>query len=184
MNNVKQPSFCQIRKCCEFFSACLFRACDLELVLRASLPSQACGAVCHTRVEHVTLLRDKLCTRLWKVPFARLWAWSLFRRAGKKRKPVFSHIFRCCAMWTAVPRVILPRLPEQCTEHAYLLHKCLSFSLSPSLSLSSFLERLGLPSSLECALFMQNEPRVVSLFHLVHTTNCIGNREVLADFSE
>lgn len=60
-------------------------------------------------------------------------------KGGGKEKPRFPRtFFWCCAMLTAVPRVILPRLPEQCTEHAYLLHKCLSFSLSLSLCLFFF----------------------------------------------
>lgn len=95
MSNVKQPSFlpnlkvlwifqCLLNPCLRFWASFV-----CELVFRASLPSRACSVVCRTRVERVTLSRDKLGTRNWRVPFARLWARSLLRRAAQKKKSPF-----------------------------------------------------------------------------------------------
>lgn len=74
-----------------------------ELVPSASLPSSAGSAVCRTRVQHKALSWGRWRTCVWKVPFTRLWARSLLRRAGKRKTPVCSHIFlvlcdvNCCA---------------------------------------------------------------------------------------
>lgn len=103
MSNVKQPSFlpnlkvlwifqCLLNPCLRFWASFV-----CELVFRASLPSRACSVVCRTRVERVTLSRDKLGTRNWRVPFARLWARSLLRRAAQKKKArSLAHLLVLC----------------------------------------------------------------------------------------
>lgn len=109
MNNVKQPSFCQIWKCCEFFSACLSCACDFEPALFASLspvpvflPVRAVPFVAHgfnTRPCHGA--NEERAFGKCLAPGCE--HGHYWEGRGKREAPVSSHVFlvlcdvNCCA---------------------------------------------------------------------------------------